>query len=110
MKLSPVVTTAIVISLAHFTISTTESSTSSQLDERRHDDESLLGGIIRSNNKEHASLFDNKSHRRGVKLRPWGKYAAIQDFSEWYNANVTLSSGRMFQVIEQIPHDASAFT
>jgi len=31
-------------------------------------------------------------------------------YAEWYNAEVTLTSGTMYEVIEQIPHDAGAFT
>lgn len=33
-----------------------------------------------------------------------------EDYSTWYAASVTLSKGRMFQIVDQLSHDAGAFT
>lgn len=32
------------------------------------------------------------------------------DYTDWYNAQVTLNDGPMFEIIDQLPHDANAFT
>ena len=52
------------------------------------------------------SLLGNE-HPKG---KGRGNFPPPPDYSTWLNATVTLGSGVMYQIVEEIPHDAKAFT
>lgn len=39
-----------------------------------------------------------------------GSFLPAPEYATWLNANVTLESGVMYKIVEEIPHDAKAFT
>jgi hypothetical protein len=52
------------------------------------------------------SLFGNAK----PKGKEDGSFLPSRDYATWLNATVTLDSGVMYKIVEEIPHDAKAFT